>query len=172
MIWLLEKMLLKKQVTRRTNTALDAGKSSGPWARGTSVPPSSFPFVFGSTLLKIFKVLLWWLGPARAAMPSQQGALSQTTTVWAWAPLLLSEMLPNPLAHPSSVGSARCSEQLRDLHWQGCPGALCPAAGSWRAAWWANPSCPSSILLLKDCMSHQNGANNMILGNSNCSYRQ
>lgn len=106
----LEKVLLKKQVTKRTSTTLTPGKKLWVLAKGSSAPspPPSLllPFCFEAPSSKRSKSRLG--AATRRAAVHPAGVLSQTTLCGPWAPLLLFGVLSSPLL--PSVGSTRFLE--------------------------------------------------------------
>lgn len=165
MIWSLEKMLLKKQVTRRMSTVVILGKKLGVLAKGNSAPPSSFPLGCGAApSSKWYESSSGgWDGQGGSAIPA--GSPEPDHPVWA-----LGSITPLWGALQSSPLMCGISQQL----WG--------ASRLLRLAW--SPGCrggrsgeqiilaKGSAFLLKNCMGHRSGANELVWSNSNCLDRQ
>lgn len=172
MVWSQEKILLKKQVTRRTSSALRPGQKAlgfGPGDLGCFLflPPCAWST--SSNDLSPPPVAV----TSQVAVPSQQGALPQTTLCGPQAPSLLFGVLSN-----THLPAPKCG--VSQMLW-GTAGLMLVklVLGPW--GWLPIPGgqpreqivlAESSVFLSKECMGYQNDAARLILDNSSCLYRQ
>lgn len=123
MIWSLEKMLLKKQVTRRTSTALIPSKKLGVLAKGNSAPPSSFPLGFGAAPSSQQSESSSGGRDSRSGSAIPAGCPESDHPVWALGSI------------PSLRGALQSSPLMCGISWQlwgasGWPGVLGAGKGS------------------------------------------
>lgn len=160
-------MLLKKQVTRRTSTALIPGKKLRVLAKGNSAPPSSFPVGFGAAPSSKWSESSSGGRDSRSGSAIPAGCPEPDHSVWA-----LGSMTPLRGALQSSPPTCGISQQLwgasrlMSVRLARSPGGGEGQPGEQIILAWG------SAFLLKDCMGHWNDAHKLVWGNSNCLDRQ
>lgn len=149
MVWSQEKILLKKQVTRKTSSALRPGQKAlgfGPGDLGCFLflPPCAWST--SSNDLSPPPVAV--ASPSGSAIPA--GCPAPDHSVWTpgsivppWGALQYSPPSPQVWGQPDALGN--CWTHIGEA----CPGALRLVAHSWRAVTWANCSCRKFSLSVK-----------------------